>query len=388
MLLRLLAGVKKNICCVGDEDQSIYGWRGAQLKNILNFEKDFENAKIVRLEQNYRSTANILGAATSLISENKERIGKKLWTVDQLGTPVEIINIDNDELEASFICNKISEFKKKGIKLSNIAILTRASFQFKDLEDRFIKESIKYRVVGGLRFYERREIKDAIAYFRLLVNKLDNLSLERVINVPKRSIGPSTIKKLYEISKVKDITLYDSIKFGVSEKIFTNKIEKNLNQFLLILEKHKMMLETTDHSDVAGSLLDDSGYTEMLQKEKSPESEGRLENLKKLVIDIRNRDSLGDFLEEVSLLTDVIDNNLNLEKISLMTLHSAKGLEFDYVFLPGWEEGVFPNQRNIDEYGTKGLEEERRLGYVGITRARKNLIISYANFRKQYNYSF
>ena len=388
MLLRLLAGVKKNICCVGDEDQSIYGWRGAQLKNILNFEKDFENAKIVRLEQNYRSTANILGAATSLISENKERIGKKLWTVDQLGTPVEIINIDNDELEASFICNKISEFQKKGIKLSNIAILTRASFQFKDLEDRFIKESIKYRVVGGLRFYERREIKDAIAYFRLLVNKLDNLSLERVINVPKRSIGPSTIKKLYEISKVKDITLYDSIKFGVSEKIFTNKIGKNLNQFLLILEKHTMMLETTDHSDVAGSLLDDSGYTEVLQKEKSPESEGRLENLKKLVIDIRNRDSLGDFLEEVSLLTDVIDNNLNLEKISLMTLHSAKGLEFDYVFLPGWEEGVFPNQRNIDEYGTKGLEEERRLGYVGITRARKNLIISYANFRKQYNYSF
>tara|TARA_B100000700_G_scaffold228366_1_gene252239 strand:+ start:946 stop:3090 length:2145 start_codon:yes stop_codon:yes gene_type:complete len=388
MLLRLLAGVKKNICCVGDEDQSIYGWRGAQLKNILNFEKDFENAKIVRLEQNYRSTANILAAATSLISENKERIGKKLWTVDQLGTPVEIINIDNDELEASFICNKISEFQKKGIKLSNIAILTRASFQFKDLEDRFIKESIKYRVVGGLRFYERREIKDAIAYFRLLVNKLDNLSLERVINVPKRSIGPSTIKKLYEISKVKDITLYDSIKFGVSEKIFTNKIGKNLNQFLLILEKHTMMLETTDHSDVAGSLLDDSGYTEVLQKEKSPESEGRLENLKKLVIDIRNRDSLGDFLEEVSLLTDVIDNNLNLEKISLMTLHSAKGLEFDYVFLPGWEEGVFPNQRNIDEYGTKGLEEERRLGYVGITRARKNLIISYANFRKQYNYSF
>jgi DNA helicase-2/ATP-dependent DNA helicase PcrA len=311
-----------------------------------------------------------------------------LWTVDQLGKPVEIINIDNDELEASFICNKISEFQNEGIKLSNIAILTRASFQFKDLEDRFIKESIKYRVVGGLRFYERKEIKDAIAYFRLLVNKSDNLSLERIINVPKRSIGPSTIKKLYQISKGKGITLYDSIKFGVSEKIFTNKIEKNLNQFLSIIEKYTMMLETTDHSDVAGSLLDDSGYTEMLQKEKSPESEGRLENLKKLVIDIRNRDSLGDFLEEVSLLTDIMDNNLNFEKVSLMTLHSAKGLEFDYVFLPGWEEGIFPNQRNIDEYGTKGLEEERRLGYVGITRARKNLIISYVNFRKQYNYSF
>ncbi|MAZ07695.1 MAG: DNA helicase II [Rickettsiales bacterium] len=388
MLLRLLAGVKKNICCVGDEDQSIYGWRGAQLKNILNFEKDFENAKIVRLEQNYRSTANILGAATSLISENKERIGKKLWTVDQLGKPVEIINIDNDELEASFICNKISEFQNKGIKLSNIAILTRASFQFKDLEDRFIKESIKYRVVGGLRFYERREIKDAIAYFRLLVNKSDNLSLERIVNVPKRSIGPSTIKKLYEISKNNNTSLFESIKFGVLEKVFTNKIEKNLIQFLSIIEKYTMMLETTDHSDVAGSLLDDSGYTEMLQKEKSPESEGRLENLKKLVIDIRNRDSLGDFLEEVSLLTDIMDNNLNLEKVSLMTLHSAKGLEFDYVFLPGWEEGIFPNQRNIDEYGTKGLEEERRLGYVGITRARKNLIISYVNFRKQYNYSF
>tara|TARA_Y100000589_G_scaffold331950_1_gene388110 strand:+ start:1080 stop:3224 length:2145 start_codon:yes stop_codon:yes gene_type:complete len=388
MLLRLLAGVKKNICCVGDEDQSIYGWRGAQLKNILNFEKDFENAKIVRLEQNYRSTANILGAATSLISENKERIGKKLWTIDKMGKPVEIINIDNDELEASFICNKISEFQNLGIKLSNIAILTRASFQFKDLEDRFIKESIKYRVVGGLRFYERKEIKDAIAYFRLLVNKLDNLSLERVINVPKRSIGPSTLKKLYEISKREKISLFDAIKFSISENVFTNKTNENLNQFSLIIEKYTSMLETTDHSEVAGSLLDDCGYTEMLQKEKSPESEGRLENLKKLVIDIRNRNSLSDFLEEVSLLTDTIDNNLNLEKVSLMTLHSAKGLEFDYVFLPGWEEGIFPNQRNIDEYGAKGLEEERRLGYVGITRARKNLIISYVNFRKQYNYSF
>ncbi len=388
MFLRILSGIKKNICCVGDEDQSIYGWRGAQLKNILNFDKDFDSAKIVRLEQNYRSTGNILAAATSLISENKERIGKKLWTVDENGEAVKIYNIENDEFEAAFISNEIFELEKIGVKLSQIAILTRASFQFKDLEDRFIKESIKYKVVGGLRFYERKEIKDALAYFKLLINKSDNLSFERIINLPKKSIGPSTIKKLYEISKKEKTNLYEAIKIGIKNKSFTSTIEKNFSQFLIIIDKHTHMLESTPHSDVAGSLLDDSGYSDMLQKEKTPEAEGRLENLKKLVIDIRNRNSLNEFLEEVSLLTDTLDDNKVTSKISLMTLHSAKGLEFDYVFLPGWEEGIFPNQRNIDDNGSKGLEEERRLGYVGITRARKKLTISYVNYRKQYNYSF
>ncbi len=387
ILLRFLTENNQNICCVGDEDQSIYGWRGAQLKNILNFEKDFKNSKIIRLEQNYRSTGNILKAASSIISENKERIGKNLWTSDVEGDPVVINNLEDDEYEAMFLAEKIQEFKKKKIRLSNIAILTRASFQFKDIEDRFLKENIKYKVVGGLRFYERAEIKDALSYFRLLINKSDNLSLERIINIPKRGLGKAFLKSIYEISNNREISLFDALKVCIeSELINLSKIEK-LNSFINIVDRHTSMLKNKSHFEVAGSLLDDVGYTEMLQNEKTPESEGRLENLKKLITDIKNRRSIDEFLEEVSLLIDNSSQDNKSERVSLMTLHSAKGLEFDYVFLPGWEEGIFPNQRNIDEYGNKGLEEERRLAYVGITRARKKLSISYVNFRKQYNYS-
>ena len=387
MLLRLLSGEKKNICCVGDEDQSIYGWRGAQLKNILNFENDFNGAKIIRLEQNYRSSGNILNAASSLISENKERIGKKLWTSDSSGETVDIVNLENDEMEAVFLADQIKKLIEKGIKLSKVAILTRASFQFKDIEDRFIRENLKYKVVGGLRFYERAEIKDALAYFKLLLNSDDNLAFERIINVPKRGIGTVFIKNLYKIATEKKISLYESLKNYIENGKAQKSVEKNINNFLSIYKKHKEMLSTENHSDVAGSLLDDIGYTEMLQNEKTIESEGRLENLKKLVVDIKNRRSIGEFLEEVSLLTENINQKNDEDKTSLMTLHSAKGLEFEYVFLPGWEEGIFPNQRNIDEYGNKGLEEERRLAYVGITRARKKLFISFVNFRKQYNYN-
>ena len=387
MLLRLLSGKKKNICCVGDEDQSIYGWRGAQLKNILNFENDFNGAKIIRLEQNYRSSGNILNAASSLISENKERIGKKLWTSDPSGETVDVVNLDNDEMEAVFVADQIKKLVEKGINLSKVAILTRASFQFKDIEDRFIRENLKYKVVGGLRFYERSEIKDALAFFRLLINSQDNLAFERIINIPKRGIGAVFIKKLYKFSTEKKMSLYESLKLFVNSGKIQKSVEKNINNFLVIFKRHKEMLGSENHSDVAGSLLDDIGYTEMLQNEKTIESEGRLENLKKLVVDIKNRRSLDEFLEEVSLLTENVNQKDIQDKTSLMTLHSAKGLEFDYVFLPGWEEGIFPNQRNIDEYGNKGLEEERRLAYVGITRARKKLFISFVNFRKQYNYN-
>ena len=385
LLLRLLANKHKNICCVGDEDQSIYGWRGAQLKNILNFERDFTNSKIVRLEQNYRSTSNILSVASSIISENKERIGKKLWTKDIDGEKVNIINVENDEMEAITIAEKIRKLFENGVIKKEIAILTRASFQFKEIEDRFIKDNIKYRVVGGLKFYERKEIKDAIAYFRILVNKDDNLALERIINNPKRGIGISYISKFNEYASNNNFSLFESLKYHLDKKILTKKTHENISLFIKILDKHKEDIKKLKHSDVAGSLLDDMGYTEMLQNDKTPESEGRLENLKKLIVDIEKRNSIYEFLEEVSL---VIDNSSEVnmaEKVSLMTLHSAKGLEFEHIFLPGWEEGIFPNQRSIEENGNKGLEEERRLAYVGITRARKTLNIIYANSRKQYN---
>ena len=357
MLLRLLTGDKRNICCVGDEDQSIYGWRGAQLKNILNFDKDFADAKIIRLEQNYRSTGNILKAASSLISENEERIGKDLWTSDSNGEPVKILNLENDEAEALYIARQIRTLENNKTKLSDIAILTRASFQFKDIEDRFLKEGIKYKVVGGLRFYERAEIKDALSYFRLLINKSDNLAFERIINIPKRGMGKAFIQRLYEFSNKQNSSLLESLNHLVDLKDMKNQQLSKSKQFLQILSNHSQMLEKDDHSEVAGSLLEEAGYIEMLQADKTPEAEGKLENLKKLVADIKNRNSIYEFLEEVSLLTDIISNADGLDKISLMTLHSAKGLEFNHVFLPGWEEGIFPNQRSLDENGIKDLKK-------------------------------
>ncbi len=387
MLLRLLTQANNNICCVGDEDQSIYGWRGAQLKNILNFEADFENSNIIRLEQNYRSTGNILKAASSLISENKERIGKKLWTSDTDGEPVIINNFEDDDFEALYVAKQIQNLQKSGNRLSQIAILTRASFQFKDIEDRFLKENIKYKVVGGLRFYERSEIKDAMAYLKVLINKSDNLSFERIINNPKRGVGKVLIKKLYDLASKENLSLYEISKKFCESGGFNSSQKEKVQSFINILDNHTSRLRNENHFEVAGSLLDDMGYTTMLQKEKTPEAEGRLENLKKLITDLKNRSSIEEFIEEVSLLIENINESDRSDKVSIMTLHSAKGLEFDFVFLPGWEEGIFPNQRNIDEYGNMGLEEERRLAYVGITRARKKLNISYVNYRKQYNYS-
>ncbi len=386
--LRLLAKKFGNICCVGDEDQSIYGWRGAQLKNILNFEKDFEKSKIIRLEQNYRSTGNILMAASGIISENTERIGKKLWTSDNDGEKVEIFNVENDETEAFKISENIKNLIIQNISLKEVAILTRASFQFKEIEDRFVKDGIKYKVVGGLKFYERKEIKDAISFFRIMINRNDDLALERIINIPKRGIGSKYLSKINLYIRQKNISLFDGICYFTENHLLPRKVTESLQFFLNILQDHFDRMRKEKHSDVAGSLLDDVGYTSMLQEDKTPEAEGRLENLKKLIIDIDKRASLFEFLEEVSLIIDNTENFNEVEKVSLMTLHSAKGLEFEYVFLPGWEEGIFPNQRSIDEQGNKGLEEERRLAYVGITRARKSLKIFYANTRKQYNHIF
>lgn len=386
--LRLLAKKFGNICCVGDEDQSIYGWRGAQLKNILNFEKDFEKSKIIRLEQNYRSTGNILMAASGIISENTERIGKKLWTSDNDGEKVEIFNVENDETEAFKISENIKNLIIQNISLKEVAILTRASFQFKEIEDRFVKDGIKYKVVGGLKFYERKEIKDAISFFRIMINRNDDLALERIINIPKRGIGSKYLSQINLYIRQKNISLFDGICYFTENHLLPRKVTESLQFFLNILQDHFDRMRKEKHSDVAGSLLDDVGYTSMLQEDKTPEAEGRLENLKKLIIDIDKRASLFEFLEEVSLIIDNTENFNEVEKVSLMTLHSAKGLEFEYVFLPGWEEGIFPNQRSIDEQGNKGLEEERRLAYVGITRARKSLKIFYANTRKQYNHIF
>ena len=387
LLLRLLSGKSNNICCVGDEDQSIYGWRGAQLKNILNFEKDFNKAKIIRLEQNYRSTGNILSAASGIISENTERIGKKLWTKDSSGKKVRIINIENDEMEALTIAEQVKASIKDGFLASEIAVLSRASFQFKEIEDRFIRENIKYKVIGGLKFYERKEIRDAIAYLRLLVNKDDNLALERIINIPKRGIGASLISKLNQNSSKKGMSLYESVNDFLELNLFPKKVMDNMKHFLEVYKKHQNQLKSLKHREVAGSLLDDMRYTEMLQNDKTPEADGRLENIKKLISDIDTRSSIYQFLEEISLVIDnSVDNDDSL-KVSLMTLHSAKGLEFKVVFLPGWEEGIFPNQRSVEEKGNKGLEEERRLAYVGITRAREDLYILYSNARKQFNQS-
>ena len=387
LLLRLLANKHQNICCVGDEDQSIYGWRGAQLSNILNFEKHFKKSKIIRLEQNYRSTGNILSAASSIISENTERIGKTLWTNDSDGRKVNVINVDDDTAEAIRMCEIIKQLILKNKNPNEIAVLTRASFQFKEIEDRFVKEGIKYRVVGGPKFYDRKEIKDAIAYFRIIINRDDDLALERIINIPKRGLGAKYLSDLYKNSRIKNISLFQSLKEFLVLKIFPKKLLDSMNYFINILESNQKKLSKKIHSEIAGELLEEIGYCDMLKDDKTYESEGRLENLKKLVSDINNRNSLGDFLEEVSLVIDNSSEVNEKNKISLMTLHSAKGLEFDTVLLPGWEEGIFPNQRNIDEYGNNGLEEERRLAYVGITRARNSLSIFFANYRKQYNQS-
>lgn len=378
--LRLLADYNRNLCCVGDDDQSIYGWRGAEIGNILKFEQDFSDAKVIRLEQNYRSTTHILGAASGLIAHNEGRLGKTLWTEQSGGEKVLIKGAWDSESEARFVIDEVEALQRRGASLNNMAILLRASYQTRDFEERCIKTGISYRVIGGLRFYERQEIKDALAYFRLLIQPDDGLAFERIVNVPKRGVGSVAMQQMHTLARDNYISLPKAAyEYAFSESKGSGKA--NLRQFFNDIERWRTMLLTMPHAEVAKTILDESGYTNMWMEEKTPDAAGRLENLKELVSAIEEFEFLPGFLDHVSLVTD--NNAKNSESsISIMTLHAAKGLEFDYVFLPGWEENLFPHPRALQETGKVALEEERRLGYVGISRAKQKATILYALRRR------
>ena len=378
--LKLLAQKHQNICAVGDDDQSIYSWRGAEVKNILHFEKTYNNTTIIKLEENYRSTGNILEAANGLVKKNKARLGKNLWTKGDTGEKVSIINTSNSEEEALSVSDLIEDRYKNGKYLSTFAILVRASYQTRFFEDRFIKIGLPYKIIGGTKFYERLEIKDAMAYLRLVANDADDLAFERIINVPKRGLGAKSILEIETNARKNNISLLESC-YNLSESNHFNvKTSANLRNFLNYLKTWKAKSKELSTTNLVEIILEESGYVEMWQNDKSVEAEGRLENLKELVTAISEFDTLGSFLEHIQL---VMDNNLNNKKdsVNLLTLHAAKGLEFDHVFLPGWEEEIFPNKKSLDESLDEGLEEERRLAYVGLTRARKKVWILYANTR-------
>jgi len=382
--LRLLAQAHKNICCVGDDDQSIYSWRGAEIENILKFERDFPGAKIVKLEANYRSTAPILAAASHLIAHNEGRLGKTLHSGrnDSAGENVEVVALWDSEEEARMIGGRVETYRRSE-SLAEMAILVRAGFQTRAFEERMIAIGIPYRIIGGLRFYERAEIRDAIAYLRVLVQPADDLAFERIVNVPKRGVGDTTMRIMHERSRAAQVSLYAATEMLLSDGSLRGKLRESLGGLLRHFQGWRAMLEGEGHVVTLATLLDESGYTAMWQADKSPEAPGRLENLKELVRAMADFETLQGFLDHVSLVMENEENSSDA-KLSMMTLHGAKGLEFDTVFLPGWEEGVFPNQRALDEGGLKSLEEERRLAYVGITRARKRAIISHAANRRIY----
>ncbi|MCS5600465.1 MAG: UvrD-helicase domain-containing protein, partial [Rhodospirillales bacterium] len=382
--LRLLAHEHRNICCVGDDDQSIYSWRGAEVGNILKFEKDFENATVIRLEQNYRSTPHILAAASGLISHNEGRLGKILWTGIETGEKVSVHGLWDGEAEARAIGDEVETRQSRGKSLEEMAVLVRAGFQTREFEERLITLGIPYRVIGGPRFYERQEIRDAIAYFRVVISADDDLAFERILNVPKRGLGKASLQAIHHLSRNQELSLFDAAHLIVETDELKSKGRSALRSLIQAFERWRNNLKVIPHSELASIILDESGYTEMWQYDKSPEAPGRLENLKELISGLEEFENIQGFLEHVSL---VMENDANdaEEKITLMTLHAAKGLEFDTIFLPGWEEGLFPHQRSLDEEGIKGLEEERRLAYVGITRARKEARITFAANRRIYN---
>jgi DNA helicase-2/ATP-dependent DNA helicase PcrA len=387
MWLRLLAqrpkGTPQNVCCVGDDDQSIYGWRGAEVDNILRFEKDFPGAKVIKLERNYRSTAHILGAAGHLIAHNEDRLGKTLFTDrhDPDDDKVVVHAAWDSEEEARAVGEEIEQLQRKQHKLNDMAILVRASFQMREFEDRFVTLGLNYRVIGGPRFYERLEIRDALAYFRLVSQPADDLAFERIVNTPKRGLGDTTIRNLHDYARARDIPMLAAAADIIETDELKPKARKSLFDVVTDFRRWQSLLETMPHTELAEQILDESGYTAMWQADKSAEGPGRLDNLKELIRSMEAFESMRGFLDHVSLVMDA-EQNADLDAVSIMTLHSAKGLEFETVFLPGWEEGLFPHQRSLDEGGRSGLEEERRLAYVGITRAKRRCHIWFVSNRR------
>ncbi len=377
--LNLLSEKNKNICCVGDDDQSIYSWRGAEIKNFLEFDQVYKNTKVIRLEQNYRSSQNILSVASDLISNNQNRVGKTLITTMEEGDPVQLNCFKNGKDEAIGISDEIEKKIKKKFSYNNIAILVRAIFQTREFEERFLKIGIPYRILGGTKFYERAEIKDCVAYLRLIHQEKDDLAFERIVNNPKRSIGDSTLKNIHEFAKENNLNLERASIKMLEQNLIKPKTKIGLSLFInsLIKWRNDLIVKKSSHIKLLQVVLDESGYSAMLKNKKDLDNENRLENIKELLSAMKEFDNLESFLEHVSLATSV-DQEWDGEKINMMTMHAAKGLEFDVVFLPGWEEGLFPHQKSIEEKGQNGLEEERRLAYVGITRAKKKAIISFS----------
>ena len=378
--LKSLAEKHKNLCAVGDDDQSIYSWRGADVSNILNFEKDFQNTKTIRLEENYRSTGNILAAASGLISKNQSRLGKTLWTEGDIGNLINIRTVYDGKEEAESISDEIEAYQRNNNSINNVAILVRAGFQTRTFEERFLKIGLPYQVVGGLRFYERLEIRDTIAYLRLINSSDDQLAFERIINKPKRGLGDKTIRQIEQYSRSSKLNLEMAARKLSETDELSSKASSTIRLFSKNLDKWRIDLVGKKLGELVEIVLEESGYIEMLKKDRSIEAPGRLDNLKELVNAINEFESLQNFLEHIQLVMEGA-NNQDIETAKIMTLHAAKGLEFPLVFLPGWEEGLFPNQRSIDENGESGLEEERRLAYVGITRAKSDLWIFNANSR-------
>ena len=383
--LRLLAQSHHNICCVGDDDQSIYSWRGAEVENILRFEKDFPGARIVRLEANYRSTAPILAAAAGLIAHNEGRLGKTLrpGVADAEGEKVSVLAVWDSDEEARVVGERIEALRRDGNALAEIAVLVRAGFQTRAFEERLITLGVPYRVVGGPRFYERAEIRDALAYARVLVQPADDLAFERIVNVPRRGVGDVALRTVHQRARAAHIPLSAAAAELVADGSLRGRVKEGIGVLLHGFARWREMLPREGHMVTVATMLDEAGYTDMWKQDKSPDAPGRLENLKELIRALADFETLQGFLDHVALVMENEENAAG-DRVSLMTLHAAKGLEFDTVFLPGWEEGLFPNQRALDESGNKGLEEERRLAYVGLTRARRRAIVSHAANRRVY----